>query len=241
MTLLRFPLPPAAVASAVRPVMLHDCTRHGPESGAELFVVEGDCACAAVVAVRDPERQAVLPLQGKPLNALRARPARVQADRFLGLLADAIGTGHGPGATLHGLRYERVLLLLDPDADGIHIGALLLMYFERWMPALLDAGRIERVHAPVGEVHGPAGTAPVPAFGEAHFRALCEQARARQDGLVVARRHRGLGGIAPATLRAGCIEPSTRLTSVLDAEGARHAARVFGVPVAARHRPAASA
>jgi DNA gyrase subunit B len=243
------------------PIKLNDCTFHGPGSGAELFIVEGDSACAAVAAVRDPLRQAVLPLQGKPLNAVRARPARVAADPFLGALARALGlaaagppaaplpereaagsafpagafpagafpAGALPAGALHaGLRYERVLLLHDPDADGIHIGALLLMFFDHWMPELLDAGCIERVHAPLGEVHGAPGTLPMVAFGDAHLKALCDRARALHGSACVARRYRGLGGISPAVLRATCIDPSTRMTSVLDAADACQAARVFG-------------
>ena len=138
---------------------LSACLLHGPESGAELFVVEGRSAADAVRAVRDPVRQAVLPLQGKPLNGARATAARVAADPFLGALAAALGTGWGDACSLDGLRYERVLLLHDPDADGIHIGALLLMHVARWLAPLLEAGRVERVHAPVGEVRGGRGAA----------------------------------------------------------------------------------
>jgi DNA gyrase subunit B/topoisomerase-4 subunit B len=232
---------PAAAAPFGLPVKLHDCTLHGPESGAELFIVEGDSAGAAVAAVRDPHHQAVLPLQGKPLNAARASRARVLADPVLGALAQALGIAPAPDAARDhahpalpaSLRYERVLLLHDPDADGIHIGALLLMYFDQWMPALLDAGRIERVHAPIGEVHGAPGTAPAQAFGDAHFRALCERARAQHGAAFAARRYRGLGGIGTTALRGTCIDPTTRMTSVLDAGDAGHAARVFGTRRAA--------
>lgn len=218
------------------PPELADCVLHGPESGAELFVVEGRSAAEAVRAVRDPLRQAVLPLQGKPLNGARATAARVAADPFLGALAAALGTGRGDACSLAGLRYERVLLLHDPDADGIHIGALLLMHLARWHAPLLEARRVERVHAPVGEVRDGPGTAgtdgsPSLAFGEAHFRALCAQARARHGEAFVAVRHRGLGAISPAALRTTCVDPATRLTTVLDAEDARLAASAFG----ARH------
>ena len=212
------------------PPELADCLLHGPESGAELFVVEGRSAADAVRAVRDPRRQAVLPLQGKPLNGARATAARVAADPFLGALAAALGTGRGEACSLAGLRYERVLLLHDPDADGIHIGALLLMHVARWHAPLLEAGRVERVHAPVGEVRGTPGEPPALAFGEAHFRVLCERTRARHGDAFVAVRHRGLGAISPAALRATCVDPATRLTTVLDGTDARLAAAAFGAP-----------
>jgi DNA gyrase subunit B/topoisomerase-4 subunit B len=222
------------------PPLLSDCQRHGPESGAELFVVEGRSAAAAVCAVRDPARQAVLPLQGKPLNGARATSARVAADPFLGALAAALGTGWGERFSLAGLRYERVLLLHDPDADGIHIGALLLMHVARWLEPLLAAGRLERVHAPVGEVRGAAHEPPALAFGDAHFRALCARARERHGPAFVALRHRGLGSIGPAALRATCVDPATRLTTVLRDEDARLAAAAFA-PARASARTSARA
>ncbi|MFZ4757163.1 MAG: toprim domain-containing protein [Burkholderiaceae bacterium] len=210
------------------PPRLLDCRLHGPESGAELFVVEGESAAAAVAAVRDPMRQAVLPPQGKPLNGARASAARVAADPFLGAFAAALGTGTGDACEPAALRYERVLLLHDPDADGIHIGALLLMHVARWFAPLLDDGRIERVHAPVGEVRGAPDDAPALAFGDAHFRALCEHARGRHGAAFVAVRYRGLASIGSRALRITCVAPATRLTTVLRDEDARYASAAFG-------------
>ena len=210
------------------PPKLLDCRLHGPESGAELFVVEGDSAAAAVAAIRDPMRQAVLPLQGKPLNAAKASAARVAADPFLRTLHEALGVGPDEVCRPESLRYERVLLLHDPDADGIHIGALLLMHVARRLAPLLEAGRLERVHAPIGEVFGAGDGRAALAFGEAHFRALCERARERDGPAFVARRHRGLGSIGPQALRTACVDPATRMTTVLGAEDARLAASVFG-------------
>lgn len=218
------------------PIKLHDCVLHGPDSGAELFVVEGDSAASAVAAACDPQRQAVLPLQGKPLNAARASAARVARDPFLGALSQALGTGWGEACSLTGLRYSRVLLLHDPDADGIHIGALLLMYFARWMPPLLAAGRIERIHAPIGEVlDDPALGADSPrslAYSEPHFLALCQTARANHGQAMVARRYRGLGGLAPGVLQTHCLAPTSRLARVLSPDDAREAAAIFGTAAA---------
>jgi DNA gyrase subunit B len=205
-----------------------DSTLHGPDSGAELFVVEGRSAAAAVRAVRDPRRQAVLALRGMPLNAARASAARLAADPFLGTLVGALGAGDGAHCTVARLRYERVLLLHDPDADGIHIGALLLIHAALRLLPLLAAGRIERVHAPVGEVRCAPHAPPEVALGHAHLHALCARARAEHGPAFVAIRYRGLASLGPAVLRARCVDPATRLTSVLTEDDASRALAVFG-------------
>jgi len=134
------------------PAKLDDSATHGRGSGAELFVVEGDSAASAVARVRDPLHQAVLPMQGKPLNAARAPRAKVESHPFFGPLAAALGVGFEATCDPRRLRYDRVLVLTDPDADGIHCGYLVLLFFHRWMRPLLDAGRIEVVRPPWGEV-----------------------------------------------------------------------------------------
>ena len=110
------------------PAKLDDAAVHGGGSGAELFVVEGDSAAASVSRVRDPRFQAVLPMQGKPLNAVKASRQKVVSHAFFGPLIAALGTGIDADFRLGGLRYDRVLLLMDPDADGIHCGVLMLLF-----------------------------------------------------------------------------------------------------------------
>jgi DNA gyrase subunit B len=100
------------------PVKLLDCHQHGPGSGAELFLVEGDSASKAVAKARSPVTQAVLPMQGKPLNAYKARKSVVARNELFMALVDAIGTGWGDDVDLAAMRYDRVILLFDPDADG---------------------------------------------------------------------------------------------------------------------------
>ena len=130
------------------PPKLDDCLVHGPGSGAELIVVEGDSAAAAVTRVRDPRLQAVLPMQGKPLNAVRASRSRVLGHPFFGPLAMAVGAGIEADCEPARSRYDRLLVLTDPDADGIHCGFLVLLFFHRWLRPLLDDGRIELERPP---------------------------------------------------------------------------------------------
>jgi DNA gyrase subunit B/topoisomerase-4 subunit B len=184
---------------------LADCGVHGPGSGAELFVVEGDSAAAAVARVRDPRLQAVLPMQGKPLNAARSTRQKLLAHPFFGPLAAAIGAGLEPDCEPGRARYERVLVLTDPDADGIHCGYLVLLFFHRWLRPLLDAGRIEVVRPPWGEAE-VAGEIML-GFSEPELVALATRARA---GGGAARRFRGLAALDAETLREACVDPATR-------------------------------
>lgn len=184
---------------------LDDCGRHGAGSGAELFVVEGESAGAAVARVRDATFQAVLPIRGKPLNAARATAARVAAHPVYAALAAALGTGLGTGYDASLLRFDRLLLLMDPDADGIHCGALLLVFLHRWMRPLVADGRVGVVRPPWGEVALP-GERPRWAWSDEEFRQLA----GRGGRTAAIRRYRGLGGIDPETLRETCVAPASR-------------------------------
>nr|HPG62677.1 toprim domain-containing protein [Casimicrobium sp.] len=137
-----------------KPAVFEDCAIHGAASGAELFIVEGDSASGAVATVRDATHQAVLPMQGKPLNALKASGARVVEYPLFKQLSDALGVApndieSGEVGDISGRNFERVMLLFDPDADGIHSGVLMLMYFYRWMRPLLAAGAVWMVRPPL--------------------------------------------------------------------------------------------
>lgn len=192
---------------------LDDCRQAGADAGAELFVVEGESAAASVVRVRDPGFQAVLPMQGKPLNALRAARDKVLAHPLFGPLIDAVGTGLEPAYRAASLRYGRILLLMDPDADGIHCGALLLMFFQRWMPRLIESGRVELVRPPWGEV--TAGGRVHRGLSDAELTTLAD--RLRDQGPVTVRRYRGLAAIDAEVIRDTCVSPVTRRTTRVSA------------------------
>jgi len=209
------------------PIKLVDCENHGAGSGAELFVVEGDSAALAVSQVRQARTQAVLPMQGKPLNALRATAGKVSANPFFMALVDAIGAGWGGTLDLRSMRYERVLLLTDPDADGIHCGALLLMFFHRWMPALLEQGRLEIVRPPFGEITRGHGEPSQLVYSEPEFQAVSAELRAGGSTAFTALRYRGLGSLELETLEALCVRPATRRSHTLGVADAQVAMQVF--------------
>lgn len=212
----------------------HDSRVHGPQALAELIIVEGDSAAAAVCAVRDPRFQAVLAMQGKAVNARRASRSRVFRSPWLRQIATLLGEAAGTPLPLGDLRFERVILLMDPDADGIHAGALLQIFFHDCMPALLDRHRVWMVHAPWAEIRCP-GEPPLLSFQPQEFHEQCQ----RMDELGVACeriRHRGLATITPLVLAECCVDPATRRAHPLSMRDAALAIEIFGAQRQRRDR-----
>lgn len=206
-------------------VKLHDCRDHGVDSQSELFLVEGDSASRTVIRVRDARIQAVLPMQGKPLNARRASKQSVAGHAFYQRLIAALGAGWDDTFRWTQLRYNRVLILMDPDADGIHCGVLLLMFFHRWMPALLEEGRIHQIHPPLYRLESRAGETRY-AYSDDHFHRLRAYLTTRAIAFT-SRRYRGLASIQAADLTETCIQPGTRTASILSRTDAEAAIEVF--------------
>ncbi len=208
-----------------RPAKLQDCHLHGEQ--AELFLVEGDSASLAVASLRNAQFQAVLPMQGKPLNAMKATPVKVAENTLFKALIDAIGAGFGEYFDITKCRYGKIVLLMDPDADGIHCGALMMMFFYRWMRPLLEVGKVELVRPPVGEVLDTSTGELQYAFTEAQFIALCAQSN-NVDSKIITQKYRGLAGISQSQLAHICIDPSTRKSSVMGVKDAQMAIEIFG-------------
>ena len=188
------------------PGKLSDCTRKGSED-TELFIVEGDSAGGSAKQARNRENQAILPLKGKILNVESATMEKILRNAEISDLCVALGIGLGKKFELDDLRYERVVIMTDADVDGAHIAALLITFFYRYTPGLIDAGRLFMAMPPLYKL--TQGSKIAYAIDDAHKDELLE-GQFSGRGKVDIGRFKGLGEMMASQLKDTTMNPKTR-------------------------------
>ena len=188
------------------PGKLADCTANDTEV-TELFLVEGDSAGGSAKQARDRRIQAVLPLRGKILNVASATTEKLSANQELSDLALALGVRPGKDFNLDDLRYGRIIIMTDADVDGAHIAALLMTYFYREMPQMVEAGRLYLAQPPLYRL--TQGGKTVYALDDEQRETLMES-RFDGRGKVEISRFKGLGEMPPSQLKETTMNPASR-------------------------------
>ena len=226
------------------PSKLADCSSRNRED-CELFIVEGNSAAGSAKEGRNPQIQAILPLRGKVLNTERARLDKMLANQELVSLIKGLGVGIGDQFNIDGLRYDKIIFMTDADVDGLHIATLLMTFFFRYMPQVIEDGHVYLAKPPLfGLIKGTGNTRKIDyVYDEiALENKLTEkieerkkagtkidesQERFKQAGYTAQQRFKGLGEMDAKQLWETTMDPENRILVKVHVDDAEKADAVF--------------